>query len=174
MSLLSSSFDVVRGWPSEAADELDIPAHSGTTLQEGMLCYIENASGSPTAALATSVPVEGADTGPLPFWLVVEGNTSNEFDALATGNVTLIKASQVQIQTTLFVSNGSLVPGALLTVSDGQASDGSDPVGTEGYLTLKTGDSADFQTVGVVVANNVSASSYTVGAGTLTVALISR
>lgn len=174
MSLLASSFDVVRGWPSESPDELDIPPASGATLQEGMLVYVGNSSGSPVASLATSIPNEGVDTGPTPFWLVVEGNTSNEFDALATGNVTLIKANGVQIQTTLFVNNGSLVPGALLTVSDGAASDASDPAGTKGYLTLKTGASADFQTVGVVVANNVSAASTVYGAGTLTVDLISR
>jgi hypothetical protein len=174
MSLLSPAynFDIIRGWPSDAAVEYDVAPGSGLTLQEGQFVVLSNNSGVPAAILPTAASIANdvltAGQNPTPFWVVIEGNTSNEFDAIATGKVTLLKANQLLIQTTQFVNAGSLVPGAVLTVSDGANDDGSDPTGTAGQLTLRAGDAADLQIVGYVVENNVATQ------GTLTVMVVSR
>ena len=173
MSLLSPSynFDVVRGWPSEGACELDVPPGSGLTLVEGQIVQIVNASGSPTAASSGSMlPQEGVDTGPTPCFVVIEGNTANEFDALATGNVTLLHANNLIVQTTAFVNQGSLVPGVLMTVSDGAGSDASDPLLSKGFLTQRTGGTVavDAQVVAELIYNNIATQ------GTITVLLTSR
>ena len=154
MSLLSSQFDVLRGWPDGGAEEEDFAWESGALVQAGSFVLVRSDGGiSVPGAGDHPIPVEGSNT-PDSFWVCIEGNGPYDYDVLQTGKVTCLKANLIEIQTDQFVT-AAYTPGALLTVSDGQAATSNMPVGTNGQLTLRSTNYE--QVVGVVLSYNAAA-----------------
>lgn len=147
MSNLSSSvkFDVIRGWPHGSAVDESVAPAPGVEVQEGQLVTL----GATGAALVSSVPTEGG-TARTMFRMVIQGNDQSDADFV--GKVVVLRGD-LTVETEKFVA-GAYAVGDYVTASAG--------VGTEGYITVRTG--ANEQIVGQVEA-------YDATAGVLTVAL---
>lgn len=146
MSNLNSLFDVVRGWPGTGTDSATITEtfrpHSNVPdnnpLEEGDIVFqqtdgkVDRADGADWAAAASVAALATLLAEAQQFWLVVDGNSSDNYDTLIqtgavgpNGTLSYQPYKVTCIQGTYMVETDNVVdrdytPGDKVTVVSGQ------------------------------------------------------
>ena len=113
MSNLSNKFDILRGWPDGSAIEESFQLSTASTLVEGLM-IVEDSVHAGYVILPTSIPANGAVTGPEKFRMIIQGN--DQFDGAFTQKCVTLRGD-FTVQTDQFVYDAGMTPGTLVTVS---------------------------------------------------------
>lgn len=114
MSILNSSkFDVLRGWKPGGDSNVDpaIAPATGVTFSPGMFGHLHTDG--------TLVMPDAPGAGWQPLYLVINGNTANEYDTNFVGKVQCLRGT-LTIKTDIYLPTSIVVGGPLTVNASGQ------------------------------------------------------
>lgn len=145
MAILTSLFDILRGWPREGALDESFPIKDSETVIAGEVVQYD-AGGANPGAITAATTADRASANAKAVFVVIEGN--DDFSSQFVGKAVVLRSNAVfQLDPANFVDNAGLVPGAPVTC--GSQSDSS-KAGM--WLLAVTND----QIIGYVEQNNVA------------------
>jgi hypothetical protein len=113
MSILNNKFDVLRGWTpgGDAGIDQSLPVQNALTISPGMIVALQS-----TGVVALPAAPSSAWQ---PLYVVVEGNTANEFDTNFVGKA-LVLRGKLTIKTDVLLASGLTVGSPVTCNAAGQ------------------------------------------------------